>query len=61
VNPADTEEAIWAFLAEAKLLGAGRARQQFLQVSHSWAPFLLWHCHMHALHVCMLSIDKQQA
>ena len=32
VNPADTEEAIWAFLAEAKLLGAERARQQFLQV-----------------------------
>ena len=32
VNPADTEEAIWAFLAEAKLLGADKARQQFLQV-----------------------------
>ena len=32
VNPSDTEEAIWAFLAEAKLLGASPARRQFLQV-----------------------------
>ena len=32
VNPSDTEEAIWAFLAEAKLLGAPQARRQFLQV-----------------------------
>jgi hypothetical protein len=32
VNPADTEEAIWAFLSEAKLIGASKARQQFLQV-----------------------------
>lgn len=32
VNPADTEEAIWAFLSEVKLIGASKARQQFLQV-----------------------------
>ena len=32
VNPSDTEEAIWAFLSEAKLLGSSEARQQFLQV-----------------------------
>lgn len=33
VNPSDTEEAIWAFLSEAKLMGASKARQQFLQVA----------------------------
>ena len=32
VNPQDTEEAIWAFLCEAKLLGPTTARAQFLQV-----------------------------
>ena len=32
VNPSDTEEAIWAFLSEARLLGALQARCQFLQV-----------------------------
>jgi hypothetical protein len=32
VNPSDTEEAIWAFLAEARLLGPTAARAQFLQV-----------------------------
>lgn len=32
VNPSDTEEAIWAFLSEARLLGASQARRQFLQV-----------------------------
>ena len=32
-NPNDTEEAIWAFIAEAQLLGADRARRQFQQVS----------------------------
>ncbi|CAL5221290.1 g3456 [Coccomyxa viridis] len=32
VNPSDTEEAIWAFLSEAKLMGSSKARQQFLQV-----------------------------
>ena len=42
VNPADTEEAIWAFLSEAKIIGLAKARQQFLQVasspSHAVAP-----------------------
>ena len=33
VNPSDTEEAIWAFLSEAKLMGSAKARQQFLQVA----------------------------
>ena len=32
VNPSDTEESIWAFLSEAKLMGSFKARQQFLQV-----------------------------
>jgi lipoprotein NlpI len=32
VNPNDTEEAIWAFLFEAQLVGPEQARQQFLQV-----------------------------
>lgn len=31
VNPNDTEEAIWAYLAEAQLVGAAAARQQLLQ------------------------------
>jgi len=31
VNPNDTEEAIWAYLAEAQLVGAEQARQQLLQ------------------------------
>ena len=31
-NPNDTEEAIWAFIAEAQLLGADVARRQFQQV-----------------------------
>lgn len=34
VNPNDTEEAIWAYLAEAQLLGAAQARQQLLQARH---------------------------
>lgn len=32
VNPADTEEAIWAFMCEARLWGPQRARDQFLEV-----------------------------
>eukprot|EP00892_Ulva_mutabilis_P011136 jgi/Ulvmu1/8395/UM042_0102.1 len=32
VNPNDTEEAIWTYLAEAQLFGATRARDQLLQV-----------------------------
>ena len=35
VNPADTEEAIWAFMCEARLWGAERARECFLQVCHT--------------------------
>ena len=31
VNPNDTEEAIWAFLAEAQLIGHERARQDILK------------------------------
>ena len=31
VNPADTEEAIWAFMCEARLWGPQRARDQFLE------------------------------
>jgi len=34
VNPADTEEAVWAFMCEARLWGAERAREGFLQVCH---------------------------
>lgn len=33
VNPNDTEEAIWAFLCEAKLEGPEAARAKFLQVN----------------------------
>lgn len=32
VNPSDTEEAIWAFMCEARLWGPERARAQFLEV-----------------------------
>jgi tetratricopeptide (TPR) repeat protein len=32
VNPSDTEEAIWAFLSEARIEGPDRARSHFLQV-----------------------------
>ena len=35
VNPNDTEEAIWAFLCEARLFGVAQARQQFLQVGRA--------------------------
>lgn len=31
-NPNDTEEAVWAFLAEAQLEGPQAAREKFLQV-----------------------------
>ena len=34
-DPNDTEEAIWAFLSEAQLIGASEARKQFLQVRFS--------------------------
>jgi lipoprotein NlpI len=32
VNPADTEESIWAFLCEARVLGPTEARRQMLKV-----------------------------
>lgn len=31
MNPNDTEEAIWAFLAEAQLIGHEKARQEILK------------------------------
>lgn len=34
VNPNDTEEAIWAYLAESQLIGTEKAREQLLQVSY---------------------------
>lgn len=40
VNPNDTEEAIWAFLCEAKLLGPDRAREQFLKVGRDSRPVM---------------------
>jgi len=40
VNPSDTEEAIWAFLCEAQLMGAERARSQFLQVGRDSRPVM---------------------
>lgn len=32
VNPNDTEEAIWAYLAECQFLGPEKAREQLLKV-----------------------------
>ena len=32
VNPNDTEEAIWAFLCEARIRGEDEARKDFLEV-----------------------------
>ena len=40
VNPNDTEEAIWAFLCEAKLQGAETARKNFLQVGRDSRPVM---------------------
>lgn len=35
VNPNDTEESIWAFLAESKLQGPDVARQNMLKVGQA--------------------------
>eukprot|EP00899_Mesostigma_viride_P012155 jgi/Mesvir1/20940/Mv08011-RA.1 len=40
VNPNDTEEAIWAFLCEAQLVGPEKARQDFLKVGRDSRPFM---------------------
>jgi len=40
VNPNDTEEAIWAFMCEAKLLGVEAARQNFLSVGQDSRPVM---------------------
>lgn len=40
VNPNDTEEAIWAFLCEAKLFGHEAARRNFLQVGRDSRPVM---------------------
>ncbi|GFR46958.1 hypothetical protein Agub_g8608 [Astrephomene gubernaculifera] len=40
VNPNDTEESIWAFLAEAQLWGPERARGQMLQVGRDPRPVM---------------------
>ncbi|GAX80175.1 hypothetical protein CEUSTIGMA_g7613.t1 [Chlamydomonas eustigma] len=40
VNPSDTEEAIWAFLCEAQLIGAEEARTQFLKVGRDSRPVM---------------------
>jgi hypothetical protein len=40
VNPNDTEEAIWAFLCEARLEGAPAARAKFLKVGRDRRPVM---------------------
>jgi hypothetical protein len=40
VNPNDTEEAIWAFLAEARAAGPDAARRQFLRVGRDPRPVM---------------------
>lgn len=40
VNPADTEEAIWAFMCEARLWGPQRARDHFLEVRRALFGFV---------------------
>ncbi|CAL8468507.1 g8047 [Coccomyxa elongata] len=40
VNPNDTEEAIWAFLAEAQLIGHEKARQDILKVGEDPRPVM---------------------
>jgi hypothetical protein len=40
VNPNDTEEAIWAFLCEARLEGAPAARAEFLKVGRDRRPVM---------------------
>ncbi|KAL6746512.1 hypothetical protein V8C86DRAFT_2940602 [Haematococcus lacustris] len=40
VNPNDTEEAIWAFICEARLQGPASARQNFLVVGQDSRPVM---------------------
>lgn len=40
VNPADTEESIWAFLCEAQLDGFDKARKQMLVVQTDPRPYM---------------------
>ncbi|GBG70902.1 hypothetical protein CBR_g8203 [Chara braunii] len=40
VNPNDTEEAIWCFLAEARIHGPDEARRAFLQVGRDSRPIM---------------------
>eukprot|EP01026_Neomeris_dumetosa_P061715 TRINITY_DN5827_c0_g1_i1.p1 TRINITY_DN5827_c0_g1~~TRINITY_DN5827_c0_g1_i1.p1 ORF type:complete len:270 (-),score=30.86 TRINITY_DN5827_c0_g1_i1:71-880(-) len=40
VNPNDTEEAIWAFLCEAKYMGVQKARENFMVVENDSRPIL---------------------
>ncbi|CAI5464371.1 unnamed protein product [Closterium sp. Yama58-4] len=40
VNPNDTEEAIWCFLSEARVVGPQQARQQFLLVGQDPRPVM---------------------
>jgi lipoprotein NlpI len=47
-NPNDTEEAIWAFLAEAQLDGPSVARQKFQEVRSTTIQFQ--HDGRHTLH-----------
>lgn len=39
-NPNDTEEALWTFLSEAQVVGADKAREQFLVVGRDPRPLL---------------------
>jgi len=40
VNPNDTEEAIWAFLCESKIIGTEEARRNFLKVGRDSRPVM---------------------
>mmetsp|Transcript_21364 Transcript_21364/g.36403 ORF Transcript_21364/g.36403 Transcript_21364/m.36403 type:complete len:268 (+) Transcript_21364:79-882(+) len=40
VNPNDTEEAIWAYIAEARILGPEAASKQFLEVGRDSRPIM---------------------
>ena len=40
MNPNDTEEAIWAFLCEAQLVGPAAAREGFLRVGRDPRPVM---------------------
>jgi hypothetical protein len=40
VNPNDTEEAVWAFLCEARTLGFEQARARLLKVGRDSRPYM---------------------